>query len=351
MSSSHLDLTTYLSQLEGNYRLFDVGRRIRKLDKKQFHQVEQLQIPYPTPYLHHAWLALYISQPSQPQNDTLWFLKWPLDEQGMLIPYVRDDLVNRLLQLSKQPLQQTDTELEDPLKDNPFSFNPDDVRRANLHALIQHSQHRKASEHFDSVVHYLQAGNLNPQTLEQWQGLGIQGIADLAARLTDHRQTLSHSLSQLPSEPYLAFAQCLEHHSIPYEVAQAAAKRLRHDLTQADNATAVEAGMRIVGACSDDQLRINTWQAWFDSDYSDQVQTLLVFATRNFDDLAFVPNLIPTFIEKLARLDPSYTTFIKIMNDLLFLPGLRALLLQALRNPDRPDVVASAMQALLNQAQ
>lgn len=346
-----MDLTTYLSELDGNYRLFDVGRRIRKLDKKQFQQVENLAIPYPTPYLHHAWLALYITQPNQPENETLWFLKWPLDEQGYLIPYVRDDLLNRFIQLSKQPLQMSDTELEDPLKDNPFSFKPDDVRRANLHALIQASQHRKPSDHLDPVISYLRAANLNSDMLANWQSLGIQGIADFSARLKDHKQSLKACISSMPSEPYLAFAQCLEHHEIPHEIAAEAFSRLKADLNSENTANAVEAGMRILGASKDDQLRIEAWQLWMDSIYSNNIQILLVFATRNYDDLAFIPQYIPAFLDNLASMDDSFSAFIKVMNDLLFLPGTRGLLLNALRSEERPQIVANAMQALLNQQQ
>jgi len=81
-----MDLTRYLSELEGQYRIFDVGRRIRKLDKSQFQQFESLDTPYPFPYLQHAWLALFITQKNQLGNETLWLLKWPSDEQGKLIP-------------------------------------------------------------------------------------------------------------------------------------------------------------------------------------------------------------------------------------------------------------------------
>lgn len=344
-----MDLTTYLSELDGNYRLFDVGRRIRKLDKKQFQQVENLEIPYPSPYLHHAWLALYISQPNQPENETLWFLKWPLDEQGYVIPYVRDDLLSRLIQLSKQPLQMSDTELEDPLKDNPFSFKPDDVRRANLHALIQASQRRKPSHHFDPVVSYLQAANLNGALLENWQTLGIQGIADFSARLSNYKQTLKACIAHMPSEPYLAFAQCLEHHEIPHEISEQAFERLNRDLTTPNTDVAIEASMRIIGASKNEGLRIQAWEAWIASDYRLNLQILLVFATRNYDDLAFIPQHIPVFLENLASLDNTYATFTKVMNDLLFLPGTRGLLLNALRSESRPDVVAQAMHVLMNQ--
>jgi hypothetical protein len=342
-----MDLTRYLSELDGQYRIFDVGRRIRKLDKNQFQHFESQDIPYPFPYLQHAWLALFITQKGQLGNETLWFLKWPLDEQGKLIPYVRDDLVGRLMALDKQP-KVRDSSMEDPLKDNPFSFNPDDIRRANLHSLIQAQMHRKPSEHYDAVVNFLQAGTLNPQHLSEWQHLGMQGISDVASRLESHKSSLAHCLARMPSEVYLAFAQCLEHQIIPHDIAQAVSVRLNKDLQQDDQVVAVEAGMRIIGSCHSDELRINTWKAWLNSTYKDQVAVMLTFATRNYDDLAFIPEHIEEFLVSLANLNGNFNSFIKIVGDLLYLPGTRNLLLNVLRNENRPEILAQALQALLD---
>ncbi len=349
-----MDLTRYLSELEGQYRIFDVGRRIRKLDKSQFQHFESLDMPYPFPYLQHAWLALFITQANtskkQLGNETLWFLKWPLDEQGKLVPYVRDDLVGRLMAMEQQTLS-CDTEMEDPLKDNPFSFNPDDVRRANLHAILQHQMHRKPSEHYQGVLNFLQAGALNPQVLTNWQHLGLQGISDVAARHDKHRLSLKHCLPKLPAEVYLAFSQCLEHHTLPHDVALVIKARFEQDLAKPNNIIAVEAGMRLLGTCISDELRIDTWQQWLESDYNHQMAAVLTFATRNYDDLAFIPDKISDFLVILANLNGNFNSFIKIVADLLFLPGTRNLLLQALRDPKRPEILGQALQALMDDKQ
>jgi hypothetical protein len=348
-----MDLSQYLSELEGQYRLYDVGRRIRKLDKTQFQQFEDSDIPYPFPYLQHAWLALYISQKNDVGNETLWFLKWPLDEQGKLIQYVRDDLVMRLLRLSEQPLNTvSDTEIDDPLKDNAFSFNPDDIRRANLHAIINHAQHRKPSSHYDTLVSYLQAGTLNPNELSHWKNLGMQGIADVAVKSANHEASLKSCLAKMPREAYLAFAQCLEHSSVSHTLANVALTRLKVDIEKPGNSSAVEAGLRIIGACFSDQLRIEAWQLWLNSDYSSDVACVLAFATRNYDDLGFMPESITPFLITLAEFNQdgseSFSVFTKIVADLLFLPGIRNLLLNALRNPERAVILGQAMQALLD---
>ncbi|MFT6153117.1 MAG: hypothetical protein ACJA1X_000454 [Bermanella sp.] len=348
-----MDLSQYLSELDGQYRLYDVGRRIRKLDKTQFQQFENSEIAYPFPYLQHAWLALYISQKNEVGNETLWFLKWPLDEQGKLIQYVRDDLVMRLVRLSEQPLNvQADTEIEDPLKDNSFSFNPDDIRRANLSAMINHSQHRKPSSYYDTVVRYLQAGTLNSNELTHWQNLGMQGIADVAAKCNEHEASLKACLTTMPSEVYLAFGQCLEHSNVSYAIASAVLNRLKADLQKTHNASAVEASLRIIGPCFSDQLRIEAWQLWMNSDYKNNVACVLAFATRNFDDLGFMPETITPFLITLAEFNQqgseTFSVFSKIVGDLLFLPGIRNLLLNALRDPQRPAILGHAMQALLD---
>jgi len=347
-------LSEYLGNLDGQYRLYDVGRRIRKVSKADFQKFESLQCAYPFPYLQHAWLALYICPPKQAENETLMFLKWPLDEQGQLIPYVRDDLVHRLIKLSETPIQ-ADSEIDDPLKDNPFAFKPDDVRLANLHAMIQASQHRKPSSHYDAVVSYLQAGTLNPSELENWQNLGLQGIADVSARLDDHTASLRACLSSMPTETFLAFAQCLEHQSVPLKITEVVQKRFDNAIKQDDQTIEVEAAMRILGASKQDELRIQTWQTWLDSTYAQNVACVLAFATRNYDDLAFIPHRISDFLVNLAELDKDseqpFSAFIKITGDLLFLPGIRNLLLNALRNENRPEILGHAMQALLKAKQ
>lgn len=349
-----MELSEYLAQLDGQYRLYDVGRRIKKVSKAQFEKFERLQSPYPFPYLQHAWLALYISPPKQPDNETLMFLKWPLDEQGQLIPYVRDDLVHRLIKLSETPLQ-ADSEIDDPLKDNPFAFKPDDVRLANLHAMIQTSQHRKPSSHYDACINYLQAGALNQASLSNWQNLGLQGFADVAARYDQHKASLQGCLPHLPAEVFLALAQCLEHQTIAPDMANLVFARFKQTLTQPEQTILVEACMRILGACPDDGLRIEAWQAWLESHYATDVACVLAFATRNYDDLAFMPDRITEFLVNLAKLnqdkDAQYTAFVKIAGDLLFLPGIRNLLLNALRSEQRPEILGNAMQALLKAKQ
>ncbi|KGK42456.1 hypothetical protein LH51_07160 [Nitrincola sp. A-D6] len=91
-------LTQLLQHDDNRLLIFDMGRRISKLPIETFTRVEQNQVPYPLPFLHHAWVGLLLWNPSAKDQNLIWFLKLPLDEQGFLIQAARDDIVNRLLQ-------------------------------------------------------------------------------------------------------------------------------------------------------------------------------------------------------------------------------------------------------------
>jgi hypothetical protein len=180
----------------------------------------------------------------------------------------------------------------------------------------------------------------------------MQGIADVAVKSAEHEASLKSCLAKMPSEVYLAFAQCLEHTSVSHTLASVALTRLKADLCNPDNSSAVEAGLRIIGSCFSDLLRLEAWQLWLSSDYKNDVACVLAFATRNYDDLGFMPESIPGFLITLAEFNQdgseSFSVFTKIVGDLLFLPGIRNLLLNALRNPERAVILGQAMQALLD---
>ena len=97
------------------------------------------------------------------------------------------------------------------------------------------------------------------------------------------------------------------------------------------------------------------------SDYKEDIACVLAFSTRNYDDLAFMPDKITDFLLTLAYLNQAsetesdaqarFAVFIKIVGDLLFLPGIRTLLLSCLRDTERPEILSQALQALLNSKQ
>ncbi len=71
-------LTQLLQHDDNRLRIFDMGRRISKLPIDTFTRVEQNRIPYPLPFLHHAWVGLLLWNPSAKDQNLIWFLKLPL---------------------------------------------------------------------------------------------------------------------------------------------------------------------------------------------------------------------------------------------------------------------------------
>ncbi|MCP5326603.1 MAG: DUF3549 family protein [Oceanospirillaceae bacterium] len=335
-----MTLLDYLAQLPGNAWLFDVGRPIRKLDKSQFAQFEALAKPYPSPYLHHAWFAVFVAQPTNPEQETLWFLKWPLDEQGFLVPAVRDDLVNRLLALKNQQVA-ADSALQDPLKDNPFSFAPDQYRLASLHAEIHQLLHRPVSSYYADALAFVQS----PQPNDNWQHLGLQGLADIAVRHDEFSENLARAISDMPQTPYLALAQCLENQPLSPAIQAAALKRLQKDM-QENNSAALEASVRIIAASNPATGRAQAWQLLFARE-QDDTGAMLAFSRAACFDLNEQRELILPFLEKLARTGGDFACFKRVMADLLFLNALRPVLLAALRSPAASEQLMLAKQQLI----
>ncbi|EDP59085.1 hypothetical protein AND4_15035 [Vibrio sp. AND4] len=75
-------LTQLLNNSHCEYQIFDLGRRIRTIEPQLFTDVEKGQCPYPFPMQRKAHLAIaYWNEQKQPW---IWFLKFELDERGLL---------------------------------------------------------------------------------------------------------------------------------------------------------------------------------------------------------------------------------------------------------------------------
>ena len=110
MSDQQVTLTALFKQAGTAMRIYDLGRRIKAFSADEFERIETQATPYPTPYLQHAWIALLLWNPKSANENAVWFLKLPLDEQGFLLSAVRDDIVNRLLQNVQSSIDGVPTE-------------------------------------------------------------------------------------------------------------------------------------------------------------------------------------------------------------------------------------------------
>lgn len=197
-------LSELLRNSDCTFKIFDLGRRIKTIDNQVFEQIEKGQQPYPYPLQRKAHLAIaYWNQAKQPW---IWFLKFELDERGLLkqaevgnfIKFVVEAMGTRLNQEMSEEQQQK-------LANNPYTYKPSEDKMAVFHSQIRAYLDLPCSQYYEHAQHYFKGG----LGWQNWQTVGLQGITDIAARLGTEQNgvELRKALPNLPlsrSTPYSA---------------------------------------------------------------------------------------------------------------------------------------------------
>jgi len=335
-------LVEFLRQSETQLRIFDMGRRVSKLSAETFNKVEQAQVPYPSPFMHHAWIALLMWNPKLKDQNVVWFLKLPLDEQGYLVQAARDDFMNRLMQNISNVLSgDPDSAKKDALQDNPFSFKPEQEKMAIFHAHATLAIGQPASQYYEYAQQYFD-GQLG---YDQWQALGYQGIADLVVRHDKGRnnEILSKAIPQLPDEVYEVLCTCLENITPDHKLFAALSARMQASL-QSDNTTAnhVAAQLRAISNGHNEEAKRDLVLAVLNTEHALEAEVLAAIATRCNVSLRF-PEVLKPYLEALAAGKSGQVGFSRILADLMFMPDLRALILHVFRSPDRSEKLSEAI--------
>lgn len=341
-------LTDFIRQTEAQFRIFDMGRCISKLSPDSFHKVELGQIPYPKPFLHQAWIAILMWNPKQADENVVWFLKLPLDEQGFLVQAARDDFLNRLLQnltnsMGKGPLDQPAdaSEYRDALKDNPFSFTPDQEKMAAFHATATLTTRQPASSFYDGAKQYFHGKT----DLNGWDTLGYQGIADYVIRYQqgNNEDKLAGIFTQLPDVPLEAVCTSLEHIQPGETLSESIRDRLTSSVAE-DRVSANQIGalLRAISQTPENDQKIAALAQVLESRYGRDPEVIAALASRCWASLQY-PQLLKLFLETLAENTAGQACFNRVMADLMFIPTLRALTLQQFRSPERSEALSQAI--------
>ncbi len=335
-------LTEFLRNTDASFRLYDMGRRVSKLSVDAFLSFEKTTQPYPLPFLHHAWIGVLLWNPKQRDQHLIWFLKLPLDEQGLLVQAARDDFLNRLASSVGQSLLDKNSE-EDPLKDNPFSFTPDQEKMAAFHAKASSTLNQPPSSFYSHAQEYF-SGALG---FEQWNFIGLQGIADICARLDDaqNSQRLAAAIDKLPQQPLEALAAQLEHHQPGAILSSALAQRLQHELADSSAATLIGALLRGLSQSPATAIRHTALTSVLRSPWGHDIEILAAIASRCWKDLDD-PALCLQFLEALANNPIGQGCFNQVIADLVFIPGMRHRIMACFRNPDRSSQLSQAIGGL-----
>ncbi|NQZ31253.1 MAG: DUF3549 family protein [Oceanospirillaceae bacterium] len=338
--SSLTSLTELLQQSGVQFRIHDLGRQITKISPAQFALIETGQKVYPNPYLHHAWLALTLWNPEQKLQNVVWFLKFPLDEQGHLIQTVRDDFINRLMLNINQMLDAKElSEAEDALKDNPFSFTPDDEKMAMYHAIINRTVGGDKSQFYPLCQQYF-AGE---RDWSNWQDLGLQGIAEIAVNVTDHQSSLVKNFSHYQQQPLIALCNALENGAIDNNLSLKIVEKLDAIINSDEPDIALSCSLlRALHASPNKQLIEETLIKVLNASIGQNPEVLTTIAVKLSTQLTTAA-VLQLYLEKLAISDAGQQGFSRILADLMFSQELRNVILQAFRSPDRSEALIIAI--------
>ena len=342
-------LTEFLEATGTQLQCYEMGRRIGLISRDEFLNFELTEKPYPKPLQQQAWLGLLFQDLRKAGPEPLiWFIRFPLDEQGKLVLAARDDFLHRLLEAVGHNLQagENSAKMQTALENNPYVFQPKPERMAVFHATVTNALKQPASHFYAHAQDYF-SGKLG---WEQWTFLGYQGIADLAARLDQNgnADTLTKAIPQLPPSPLEALCHCLENAVVTPAITRA--------LLQQVDAT-VDTGN------PDPQILTACIRGASQSAASNLLQELILRileqnCARGSDVLAAIAGrawevlldetVRASYLERLAENDHGQGFFDSILSDLLYLPATRTFMLASLRDPQRSARLSQAVGDFFN---
>jgi len=326
-----LTLHDFLDQVGANPRFFGLGRRIEEIPAERFAAFEAAGEPWPQPFQQAAWIGILFDD-TRSGEPHLWFLRFPLDERGLLVQAARDEFLRRIIDSAEQP-----EAARENLDENPFGFRPNEAQMASLHARIADVP----SPHYTHALEYFRG----EQGFEQWQFVGLQGIADLAARHAEHAGILAAAIPRLPAEPFNVLCGCLENEAIGSDLCAALAGRLDTELaSDAPDPVRMAAALRGLSNASDRECAVAAVRRALDSPLGSHPEILAAIAGRAWETL-YDDGLRQLFLRHLA--DSGQRAFDSLLADLLFLPILRRLLLADIRSEAQPPVVRQAVAAFV----
>jgi hypothetical protein len=343
-------LSEFLQHSGARYRVFDMARRVVKISNDDFANIEQTDQPYPYPLQKIAHFAVLFWNPDLAEKHYVWFLKFPLDEQGLLIQAARDEFLVMLLDRVGECMLAANEgdQIEGALKDSPYTFKPREDKMAAFNAKASDSLAMKASQYYEPALAYF----IGQTPAEEWQGLAMQGVADVATRLSD-KPTISavaDHLSNIPAEPFVSFCTFLEHSEPTAIMVEQFAIKL-NDLLAAEKIETglIAACLRAVSNSPATGLVDNMVEQVLNHPVSQDIEILATISGRLWRIIA-QPKLCQHFVERLAENSAAYPGFSQVLADAMYLPGCREPIMAALRSSERSEALSLRVGEMFGQS-
>ncbi len=336
-------ITALLSNSGCQYQIFDLGRRIQLIENIQFSHIELGHQPYPYPVKRTAHLAIaYWNESKQPW---IWFLKFSLDERGLLQQADIGQFIKYVVEAMGTRLNKTlSEEQQEKLGNNPYTFKPSEDKMAVFHSQIRASLNMPCSQYYEHAQHYF-SGDLG---WNNWQTVGLQGITDLCARLDKEQNgvMVRKAISHLPAQPLYALLGALEHTALPEKLMTKLSEFANAEITSSDPDLFLLAALtRALSGGHEDVLGeiIDTILA---SPRLSHPEVLIAIAGRAWHVLSNTARA-ENFLLRLAQTG-NQNLFNQLFADLVMLPQLRMILLPLLHGAPSEELAHALIKLQQN---
>jgi hypothetical protein len=334
-----VSISKFVEETGAQMRIFDLGRRIQKISKADFSDIENLNKPYPSPYLQHAWIGILTWNPKKAGNHNIWFLKLPLDEQNFILPGDRDAFLNHWLRC----LQYPDKEHGEA----PCYYKPDQNRMAYFHSLALATLGQTHTDFYTTTRAYL-SGDMG---WENWQQLGLQGIAEVVVSIDKDKNAklVAQGIANMPATPLNTLLGFLENIEPDFPLSVAINDRLAKVIEQGAEPADLAAFIRALSHSQNIEQRKMLIEVILLHPKSSSIEVLASIASRCWQDLE--GELLLAFLNVLASNEQGQAAFNALVADLMPLPNKREHILQAFRSEKRSEELMIAIGNLMKSVQ
>ncbi len=342
-------ISHFLQSGEFEYRVYDMGRKVWEIPSALFAQIENQEQQYPYPFQKKAWLALLFWPKNKQQEAVIWFLQFPVDELGFLKQASRDAFLIDLLEQTGKNIQakQKGDKAEDGLSESPFAFKPREDRLAMFHALATTILDQLPSQYYQYAHDYLLSREEGGPGLEQWQFLGLQGLADVITRLNEDNNEvlLADAVPKMPEVPLNSYAQAIENVEFGEVLFKALTARIKTELAKGEkNIALIAALIRAISSYPSNEEKISVLLNILQIPNTNEIEFIAAISGRSWRDLEN-DNVRQAFVEKLAQQEQM--AFSAIIADLIMIPGMRELILGEMRSENRSPELAKKFGAFM----
>ncbi|MBE0438909.1 MAG: DUF3549 family protein [Gammaproteobacteria bacterium] len=347
-SNTITTLSEFLHHSGAKYRVFDMGRRVVKISPAEFVDFEWAKAPYPYPFQQTALFGVIFWNPNLPEKQYVWFLKFPLDEQGLLIQAARDEFLVMLLdRVGECMLAAADGQnIEGALKDSPYTFTPREDKMAAFNAKATKSLAAKPSRFYQQAYNYF----TGKHDLSGWATLGMQGVADVAVRLDDNEATLGliETIPKLPEQPFQMLCTFLENAEPATGIVEVLSQFVDTELQEKQaNIPRICACLRAASNSPAKGLVDRMVTRVLQHLCSQNIEILATISGRIWRVLE-QEHICKLYLEQLAHNDAGYAGFSQVLADAIYMPKMRGHIMKVMRSPVRSEKLTRFMGKLFS---